>query len=503
MLHAAIGSPAAWLFGNEKGKIAIFYIIRAALAVGSALTEWWLFKAVSTRYTASISNIFLFFIVISSGMFAASAALLPSSFTMYALTAAAAAVIAGKHSYVIFSAVIGVIWGWCVAGIAFLPYALWILTAARLLPAIGTLLTALVATLMPLAAADKVFYGSWKASLYNFLVYNVAGGGQSALYGVEGPLYYLRNGFNQLQFILPLSLILPLVGMLFWLSGGIHSSNASTTKKKAQRRSLDLNLCVAVSPLFLWLAAITALPHKEERFLFVVYPLACLAAAATLDSAAGLVTKALPWRNSGRSLSSLGIIVIVGGTAVLSISRTVALVSHYGAPMSIYRALPALSDDGNTAGVDSPLTSSTINVCVGAEWHRFPSSFFLPGPRYRIQFIKSGFNGLLPRAFDESQGGTRAAPPQLNDQNKREPENYLETADNCDYAVTLRNSSDGWLDGGVLGSENEWEVIATQPFLDAGRSPPLTRAFYIPRLSPLKNKWLSYELLKKKEIRTK
>lgn len=33
-------------------------------------------------------------------------------------------------------------------------------------------------------------------------------------------------------------------------------------------------MAVAVSPFFLWLAAITALPHKEERFLFVVYPLA-------------------------------------------------------------------------------------------------------------------------------------------------------------------------------------------------------------------------------------
>lgn len=42
-------------------------------------------------------------------------------------------------------------------------------------------------------------------------------------------------------------------------------------------------------------------------------------------------------------------------------------------------------------------------VCTGAEWHRFPSAFFLPGPSYRLQFIKSGFNGLLPRPFDPEQ----------------------------------------------------------------------------------------------------
>lgn len=47
-------------------------------------------------------------------------------------------------------------------------------------------------------------------------------------------------------------------------------------------------------------------------------------------------------------------------------------------------------------------TNSTrlINVCVGDEWYRYPSSFFLPGPDYRLQFVKSGFDGLLPAAFD-------------------------------------------------------------------------------------------------------
>ena len=253
-----------------------------------------------------------------------------------------------------------------------------------------------------------------------------------------------------------------------------------------------MNLFVAVSPLFLWLAAITVLPHKEERFLFVVYPLACLAAAATLDAAAGVAAKALPWKNLGRRLSTLGIFALVSGTALLSLSRTVALISHYGAPISIYRALPAAPETTLSS------SSKTINVCVGAEWHRFPSSFFLPGPTHRIQFIKSGFDGLLPRAFDDAQGGTRAAPPQLNDENKSEPDNYWTSSEKCDYAVTLRDGN-GWLDGGVLGAESTWKVVATQPFLDAGQSPALTRAFYIPRLSPLKNKWLSYELLKRKQ----
>ena len=42
-------------------------------------------------------------------------------------------------------------------------------------------------------------------------------------------------------------------------------------------------------------------------------------------------------------------------------------------------------------------------VCVGDEWHRFPSSFHLPHPAYRLGFVKSGFHGLLPRPFGTAQ----------------------------------------------------------------------------------------------------
>ena len=50
-----------------------------------------------------------------------------------------------------------------------------------------------------------------------------------------------------------------------------------------------------------------------------------------------------------------------------------------------------------------PPGANTSYVCVGSEWHRFPSAFFLPGPAYRLAFVRSGFSGLLPRAFDLAQ----------------------------------------------------------------------------------------------------
>lgn len=54
-------------------------------------------------------------------------------------------------------------------------------------------------------------------SIWNFLRYNVVGGGDSALYGVEPASYYLRNGLNNLSLALPLALLFPLILVLQWL----------------------------------------------------------------------------------------------------------------------------------------------------------------------------------------------------------------------------------------------------------------------------------------------
>ena len=53
------------------------------------------------------------------------------------------------------------VWGWCVAGFAYLPYALWVLAAAPLLPAVGWLALCLAGTLAPLVLVDQHFYGAW------------------------------------------------------------------------------------------------------------------------------------------------------------------------------------------------------------------------------------------------------------------------------------------------------------------------------------------------------
>jgi hypothetical protein len=54
-------------------------------------------------------------------------------------------------------------------------------------------------------------------ALWNFVKYNVVGGGDSALYGVESSTYYLRNAFTNLNLVLPLALLAPLSALFLMM----------------------------------------------------------------------------------------------------------------------------------------------------------------------------------------------------------------------------------------------------------------------------------------------
>lgn len=94
---------------------------------------------------------------------------------------------------------------------------------------------------------DHFYYGKWTSSVLNLLIYNVLGGGESHLYGTEGPLFYLKNGFNNFNFCFILALlfiaILPIA------------------KKKYVPDFL-----VIISPVYIWIAFMSLQPHKEERY---------------------------------------------------------------------------------------------------------------------------------------------------------------------------------------------------------------------------------------------
>lgn len=161
------------------------------------------------------------------------------------------------------------LWGWCVAGAAFLPLIGFVLWRWPLTRSVPCLALSLLGVLAPLVLADRAAYGAWTASLWNFVKYNVVGGGDSALYGVEGPLFYLKNAALNFQAMLPLVLLAPIAG-LAWAAGGRGGGGRQPIAAAPPATAV---LALVVAPVYLWGAAISALPHKEERFLFVVYSL--------------------------------------------------------------------------------------------------------------------------------------------------------------------------------------------------------------------------------------
>lgn len=61
-----------------------------------------------------------------------------------------------------------------VAGVAFLPYALYVLTAAPLLGALGTAVSMSFLVLVPLVVTDRLFYGRWTVRIlppYSLLIH--------------------------------------------------------------------------------------------------------------------------------------------------------------------------------------------------------------------------------------------------------------------------------------------------------------------------------------------
>jgi alpha-1,2-mannosyltransferase len=234
----------------------------------------------------------------------------------------------------------------------------------------------------------------------------------------------------------------------------------------------EIDLVVLLCPLYLWLACTVPRPHKEERFLFPIYPLLCLGAVLTVDKLANFVGRIMSGLSRHKELMrgqrhTIHICVWVL-VMMLALSRTWALYKYYSAPMHIFAALNNHRTDRSSSG-----GSSSTTVCTCGEWYRFPSSFFLP-PYTQIAFLESSFKGQLPQPFTEH--GSRLESQRdlqpFNDQNKEEPLRYTNIT-SCDFIVDLQDG-----ECAPLGAK----IVESLPFLDASRTSSLHRILYIPYL---------------------
>ncbi|PRQ31047.1 putative hexosyltransferase [Rosa chinensis] len=463
LFHELVGRPASLLFGEEK--VRVFYAVRIFLGLISVITETILVYALSRKYGKRLASYTLAMLCLTSGCFFASTSFLPSSFSMYAVSLSSGLFLLDKPAMAVSVAAAGVILGWPFSILVFLPLTFYSLARKFKQAFIAGAATSIVVLALSVLV-DYSYYSRWTSSVLNLLIYNVAGGGESHLYGTEGPLFYLRNGFNNFNFCFVLALLFLVM--------------LPIAKKKYAP-----DLLIVVSPVYIWLVFMSLQPHKEERFLYPIYPLICVAASAVIESFPDVFrSKYNPHDNSILVVAAKILRpVVLSLILCASHARTFSLINGYSAPIEIYKLLEHHED----AGPGSVL-------CVGSEWHRFPSSFFVPDYVGEVRWIDDGFRGLLPFPFNSTLGGTAAAPPYLNNKNKASDKQYLRDLEHCTFLVELELSRPFPSRG---SDSSTWEVIAALPYLDRELSPAKYRSFFIPYVWMHKNIFGMYKLLRR------
>ncbi|KAK9324982.1 Alg9-like mannosyltransferase family-domain-containing protein [Lipomyces orientalis] len=498
------------LLGMSEANL--FFAVRTVLGSFCAFCEVKLYGSIWRNISSRVAKLFLIFSVGAAGMFHASVTFLPSSFSMYFTMLAFSHILDGNSRYApqsaLFMFAISGILGWPFAlaiAIPFLVQTAWMVLMdsqrRRMISGISKAIGYSLVLLAVVVGMDSLAFKKLQIVPLNIVLYNIFGTEETGpnIFGTESWTYYVLNlalNFNIVA-------VLAYSSILVWIIG----STVPSSKVIISSYIGNVKLFNIMSPLFLWTAIFVAQPHKEERFFYVVYPLLCLNAAIAFDSflaiyKVGLGRIGVPksaiadWTSSAQTL-------LLFGALVLWCSRILALHSFYYAPLDVYGNLFNITAVSNMS--DPPL-----NVCVGREWYRFPSSYFLP-ENMRLKFIKSDFNGMLPTEFAEGVSwyqGASLIPEGLNNENREEMSFYVRV-DECDYLVDSNfttSDQEGTFEKQFITDVKNWEIVRCAPFLDSERSSLLARVIKLPDFVEMMippeatyfhREWTSYCLLKR------
>lgn len=406
----------------------------------------------------------------------------------------------------IFCVALAALLGWIYAAILALPMALHILVSkggVRMFFQFAALSASLILAFM--TPVDTFYFNKLVIAPLNHVLYNVfpKEGAGSELFGVEPVRFYAINLILNCHIAAVLFALFPIV--LLVCSVFRHWIRISVTE--LWRRVIYL------SPAFLCIAVFASQPHKEERFLVPCYPFIALVGAVAFVDGMRLLGTALTSVCSVKLASLVKSLLYILMTVVcvtLGASRVIMQVKSFHAPLQVYHYLSHHElRDGRGPTNAAPQFESherTINICVGKEWYRFPTSFFLPHRRFRLRFVRSGFTGLLPRPYKEGMSGTWVIPEEMNEFNREEPGQYFDwsTGEGCHYFVDLdvshrapRLQSNSTFESPI--AVHAQKVIMSVPFLDSDLSNPGFRAFYIPGFQR-QLVWSKYQLIRNLDI---
>ena len=478
----------------------LFYWIRVVGLIGfTVYAERHLYYSIK-QVNSSVANWFIFLSSISTGMSHAGVALLPSSFAMNCQSMALAYIfrsfvipkVSLMSTALIWFMVSGIV-GWPFAVALGIPFGFYVLYVnlnswEKLYQLFVRCFISLLAIACFSVVIDTWFYKKVDFVPLNIVLYNVfSGEGEGPeIFGVEPFSYYVFNlliNFN----------IIAVIGYM-----GIVTN---LFMKRGYRYLIAIEL-----PLSLWSVIFGSQPHKEERFLYPIYPhiiLSCSISMSGLFSGANnLVGLFLRSGKYSKALTKTSELLFGIAVCVVSLLRTINLVENYSAPFPVHKTLALL-----------PTPDTIQYVCTGREWYHFPNSFFLP-ENYRLQFVKSGFDGLLPGDFLEQHGlqaSTSSIPPDMNNKNIFSEMKVIDPS-HCDYyidndaavdqekgetqIITLKNYE--------VTAAKGWQILNCKKIIDPdGISNTMSRVVWVPpflrTFIPYKIAYMNYCLSQKQD----
>ncbi|XP_027201024.2 alpha-1,2-mannosyltransferase ALG9-like [Dermatophagoides pteronyssinus] len=464
------------LFKNYFEKFEIFYIIRCYMAILSAIVETFLFISIRKSFGNKNALYYCLISSLSTGMFNSMTSFLPSSFAIYTVCLSFGFWLRGNHTFFIVFFAAGSILGWPFVSAIGIPIALFYLFSNRYrMKFIKISIISAIIISLPIIIIDTYYYGKFVFAPINIILYNVFSEHGSTLYGTEPFSFYLKNLFLNFNiFFIISSLSIPVLII------------SSLINNRMDRQNLQRQILINFS-LLVWYLIFFCQSHKEERFMYPIYPLLCLTTSLTLTNLESII-------NNNR-LQSILIKLLFSIFFLLSLSRTLALYRGYYSSLNIYHEFwrPPLLDVNN----DSNQTSTTKIICLGKEWHRFPSNFFIPEKKFQIEFIRSEFRGQLPKYFDKKvKYPTRIEPNDMNDQNQEQPERYVnDIQSDCDYIIDSDYPDFYGRDYPYSKHPESWKIIKSFRYLNQKQSSIVFRTFYLPFLFEYKCHFIDYNIL--------
>ncbi|CDR40632.1 CYFA0S05e02674g1_1 [Cyberlindnera fabianii] len=480
--YALLTYPLAFLTDLITGipPFVVFYAIRLIIASTNIYAEHHMYHTLKTHCSQAIANWFIIFTVTATGMSHASIALLPSSLAMTCTTLATSNFIryatsthSTRNALLVTSwFTIGGLLGWPFALALAVPSMLYIIwdsygVGLQLARYINWSIAIVAFYLVVIIEVDYWFYGRTVIVPLNIVLYNVVNASEASgpnIFGVEDVSYYIHN----------LLLNFNVVAVLGYL--GCIMIPGIAFIKTSKRLSGALTFGV-IAPIAIWTGVFFSQPHKEERFLYPIYTLIITSASITVSLILSAIRSIVRVITRRASFARLIYYITVGITAIviatISLSRTISISSNYNTPLEVYAHIPSTAEG---------------NVCVGREWYRYPSSLFLP-VHARLQFVESGFRGLLPGEFSEDAGSLikniKIIPEGMNSENLYDPKKVI-SLEGCDYMIDINEPVDVE-SGEVQFIDDEgvvrpgWKLLYSAKFLDNAKSQGIGKYLYLPK----------------------